>query len=216
MRLAFVLAACLLALPAAAGNRVHAPTPVPKPRPALTGNPVQDIQNAINGGASAAAAPGSAASAEGGPLGQALAQALSAPFQQLANLINSDLDGAITLSTSVPELQDGNGQQCWMAMKAFGKVVKAHPLPLTGKAVTDLEAARLMTMAANRLCGEPHCNTVFSDLANAATQAASLVPGAQAVQVPSLSSLCAHVPTVVVAAPVNTPAPAAATPTSPQ
>lgn len=122
---------------------------------------------------------------------------LAKPFQELATFIASDSDSAIALSTQLPALQDGNGQQCWMAMKSFGDVLKAHPVPLTLKLQTDLEAYRLLTMAANNLCANAHCTVVFSDLNNA-VQAAGL----GVTPIPSLTSLCAKIPLLPVVAPV--------------
>lgn len=176
--------------------QVKLPIPLPKPDPLNLGT----------GSSAPNSVPGE------GPLGQAVANALGAPFKDIAAIINSDIDGAIKLSTQIPSLQDGNGQKCWMAMKQFGDVLKAHPLPLTGRAITDLEAARLLAMAANNLCHVQECTQVFADLSNAVTVATQKIPGAGAVQVPSLNSLCSAVPIVVVAAPASPPASAPAAP----
>jgi hypothetical protein len=149
----------------------------------------------------------------GGSIGEAAAtNALAGPFQAIADLISSDSDAAIALSTSIPELQDGNGQQCWMAMRSFGAVLKAHPVPLTLKAQTDMEALRLLTMAANKLCSNTACTQVFADLTNGAQTVTGSPLG-----IPSLNGLCSKVPQIVVAAPVAVPAPtpAPATPANP-
>ena len=187
-----ILAAILLPGLAEAQDRRLAPTiklPIPLSRPAVLGSDDQ---------------PGSP--------GAQIGALLSKPFQAIADLINSDLDGAIKLSTQIPELQDGNGQQCWIAMKQFGAVVKAHPLPLTGHAATDLEAARLMAMAANKLCNDPHCTQVFADLAGAVQ---TVAPVNLSVPIPSLHDLCSKVPQVAVAPPVSVPPAEPATPTKP-
>jgi hypothetical protein len=135
------------------------------------------------------------------------ASLLDKPFQDLANFIGDDIDAAITLSTSIPALQDGNGQQCLMALKTFGQVIKAHPAPLTFKIASDLEAFRLKQMAVNKLCADVHCTQVFADITNT-IQAASPIP----LPVPSLHDLCSKVPQVAVAPPVASPSPAATTP----
>ena len=188
-----VIALAVLALPAAGQ------TPRPRP-PAITGNPVQDLKNAVTNSAISTAT--STVTADDANLNK-IGQILSKPFQDVAALINTDIDGAIKLSTQIPALQDGNGQQCWMALKQFGDIVKVHPLPLSGKVVTDFEAARLLAMAANNLCHVQQCTQVFADLANAVTVAAQKIPGAGAVTVPSLETLCSSVPVVVVAAPIS-------------
>lgn len=139
-----------------------------------------------------------------------LAKALIKPFQDLANFIGGDIDGAIALSTAIPSLQDGHGQQCLIALKVFGQVVKAHPVPLTFKVATDLEALRLAQMAANNLCGNPHCTQVFGDLATTVQTAA---PVNVSIPIPSLHDLCAKVPMIAVVAPVPDPTPA--TPATP-
>ena len=132
--------------------------------------------------------------------------ALAKPFQDLATFIGEDADGAIALSTAIPALQDGHGQQCWMATKQFADVIKAHPVPLTLKVSTDLEALRLLMMASNNLCSNVHCTQVFGDLASGIAQ---LAPLNASIPIPSLHDLCAKIPQVAVVPPV-TAAPAAA------
>ena len=178
----------------------------PRPRP-LTGNIVDDIKNATGGG-------GTPNTGDRGSLDSILMK----PFQDLANFIGDDIDGAIALSTQIPEVQDGHGQQCLMAMKTFGTIFKAHPKPLTFHVATDLEALRLFQISANNLCGNPHCTQVFADLATTIQTAA---PVNFSIPIPSLHDLCAKVPQIAVVDPVKLPAtpsaPAApAAPASPQ
>jgi hypothetical protein len=132
--------------------------------------------------------------------------ALAKPFQDLATFIGEDADGAIALSTAIPALQDGHGQQCWMATKQFAEVIKAHPVPLTLKVSTDLEALRLLMMASNNLCANVHCTQVFGDLA---TGIAQLAPLNASIPIPSLHDLCAKIPQVAVVPPVTAAAAAA-------
>jgi hypothetical protein len=148
---------------------------------------------------------------QGGPGGVAASAAdnvLAALAKPLANFIGEDADGAIALSTAIPALQDGHGQQCWMATKQFADVIKAHPVPLTLKVSTDLEALRLLMMASNNLCSNVHCTQVFGDLA---TGIAQLTPLNTSIPIPSLHDLCAKIPQVAVVPLVTVPAvPAAA------
>lgn len=175
-----------------------------KPPLAITGNPIEDIKTDI---ANATAPPAVSATE------QKVLAALAKPFQDLANFIGEDADGAIALSTAIPALQDGHGQQCWMATKQFADVIKAHPVPLTLKVSTDLEALRLLMMASNNLCSNVHCTQVFGDLA---TGIAQLAPLNASIPIPSLHDLCAKIPQVAVVPPVTAPAapaaPAAAKP----
>lgn len=136
---------------------------------------------------------------------------LAKPLQDLSNFISGDLDAALALSTVIPDLQDGNGQQCWIAAKSFTEVVQQHPIPLTFHALTDLQAARLLTAAARRVCADPHCSQVFADLANGVQVAA---PVNLSVPVPSLNSICAKIPQIELTAPVALP-PAKPAPTPP-
>lgn len=129
---------------------------------------------------------------------------LAKPFKELADFIGADSDTAIALSTQIPELQDGHGQQCWLATRQFGEVVKAHPIPLTLKAQTDLEALRLLMMAANNLCANVHCTQVFDDLKNGVQ---TLAPLNASIPLPGLHDLCAKVPQIAVIAPISVPAP---------
>lgn len=159
-------------------------------QPRLTGNPIKDIKTAVGQTAAAAAT--------------STANALAQPFQDLANFIGEDNTQAVGLSTAIPSLQDGNGQQCWIAMQSFAAIFKAHPIPVTLKIASDIEALRLAEMAANKICGNSACTQVFADLTNT-VQAASPVT----VPIPSLNSLCSKVPQIAVVAPVTVTPPAA-------
>jgi hypothetical protein len=132
-----------------------------------------------------------------------ITQTLAKPFLDIANFIGADAEGAITLSTVIPTLQDGHGQQCWISMKQFGDVIKAHPIPITFHVIQDYETLRLLGMATNNLCSNVHCTQVFSD-ATSMAQAASPVP----LNLPSLHDLCTKVPQIAVVAPTTDAAPA--------
>jgi hypothetical protein len=191
--LALILAALLVALPAAAQQK-------------KIGGPVGHVLDQIQGGQPQGSNDGPGAASTGG---NAVGSLLDKPFQDLANFIGDDIDAAITLSTSVPTLQDGNGQRCLMAFKTFGTVIKAHPAPLTFKIASDLEAFRLKQAAVNNLCQEEACTVVFDDFTQTITALAP-VP----LPVPSLHDLCSKVPTIKLVAPVATAtAPVITTPT---
>lgn len=130
------------------------------------------------------------------------AGALTGVLGDIASYVDSDLDEAIKLSTAVPGLQDGHGQGCWMALKDMSAVIKLHPLPATLKLASDLEAARLVSASLNKVCANPHCNMVFTDLANGIAQIGVGIP------LPGLTAVCAKVPTITMVAP-DAPAPAA-------
>lgn len=131
-----------------------------------------------------------------------IAAILAKPFQDMATFIGADADAAVALSTAIPALQDGHGQQCWMAMKSFGDIIKAHPVPITFHVINDYETLRLLGIATNNLCSNVHCTQVFAD-ATAMAQAASPMPLA----IPSLHDLCTKVPQIAVVPPVSVPAP---------
>jgi hypothetical protein len=67
-------------------------------------------------------------------------------------------------------------------------VLKAHPLPLTLKLATDVEAARLVAMAIKKVCMDPNCSQVWNDILNQVT-ALAIVP--LPVQ---LASVCSRIP----------------------
>ena len=119
--------------------------------------------------------------------------ALAKPFQDLADLLNSDIDEAIRLSTAIPDLQDGNGKACWTVLQSASKVFKEHPVPATLKLATDIQAFRLLHMTANRLCTNAACTQVFQDGANIVQSLGLGIP------VPSLASLCAKIPVIAIA-----------------
>ena len=137
---------------------------------------------------------------------------LSKPFVDIANFINSDAVGAATLSVEIPTLQDTNGQACWAAMQEAGAIFKAHPVPLTGSAMTDIEALRLLAMTTNKLCANAACTVVFADVSNIATAAIGTVPNMSAINIPSLQSLCAKVPQIAPMLPVSATVPPTAAP----
>ena len=121
-------------------------------------------------------------------------------FQDVASFISADNTDAIALATAIPSLQDGNGQQCWISMQSFAAVVKAHPIPLTLKVASDLEALRLAQIAANKMCANPACTVVFSDLVNTVEQVSPIN-----IVVPSLTQLCSKVPQIALTAPITPP-----------
>lgn len=163
-------------------------------KPRLTGDLVKDVKGALKPNIPDASA------ALGGDSN--VARLLAKPFNDLADFINSDAAEAAALAIAIPDLQDGHGQQCWLAMGQFTAVLKAHPIPITFKAMSDLEALRLASIAANKVCSNPHCTQVFADLSNGIQQVAPINAG---IAIPSLNSLCSKVPQVPVVAPVTVP-----------
>lgn len=195
-KLILILAAVLVASSAAAQpERLAARKP-------LTGNIVNDIRQRTDAT--------DAGQGAGGPTDRAgrqkIMQMLAKPFQDLADFIGEDAEDAIALSTSIPGMADGHGQQCWIAARNFTAVIKAHPLPLTGGAMRDLEGLRLLNIAAKRLCEDSHCTQVFTDLKNAAITIAQTgfgAIGATAVRgVPGLQDVCTQIPNVPLADPL--------------
>lgn len=128
-----------------------------------------------------------------------IGQALAKPFQDFANFVSADSDSAIALSTAIPNIQDGHGQQCWMAMKNFTEIIKAHPVPVTLKVQTDVEAFRLLGMAANQICANVHCSQVFADVSNTVAAAAPINAG---LPIPTLASFCSKIPQIAQIPPI--------------
>jgi hypothetical protein len=175
------------------GTLVHpdpASAQLPKLRP-LTGNIINDLGSGVTDKSAAAL--------------DSLGTALAKPFNDIANFIGADADGAVALATAIPNLQDGHGQQCWIAMQSFGAIIKAHPVPITFHVINDYESLRLLGIATNNLCSNVHCTQVFADF-TAMAQAASPMPLA----LPSLHDLCTKVPQIAVVPPIPV---AASTPT---
>jgi hypothetical protein len=213
---AVVKALAWLIVPIALVLLLGGPAGAQTPRPRPTGDAVKDIKTLIGGqgqGSDDAATQGGGA--VGGQASDKLATILAKPFKDLSDFINSDMAAAATLAVQIPELQDNIGKSCWTAFGQFSAVVKAHPLPLTLHAATDLEAFRLAAMAANNICHNASCSQIFTDLANSIQKAAPINFG---IPIPSLASLCANVPqvtsTMEVAVPTVAPV-APVTPTQP-
>lgn len=105
----------------------------------------------------------------------------------IRNWVSSDIEGAISLATVIPELQDTTGATCWKTFRGIGDVITAHPLPVTLKLASDVQAARLVAMALKKVCIEPACAQVWLDMQN---QVAALAP----IGVPfTLNSICSKV-----------------------
>lgn len=136
------------------------------------------------------------------PATSAIASLLSKPMQDLANFITNGFDNAVDLSTAVPELQDGNGQACWSMMRNYSVILKDHPIPVTLQAAYDLEAIRLLNMAANKICQNAACTQVFTEAGNLVNAAAPL-----GMPLPNLTALCSKVPDIAVVAATPSPTP---------
>jgi hypothetical protein len=194
MPTALIALAFLGALAFPGDARAQVKLPQLKP---LTGDPIKDF--GLSGKDRSAAALNS------------IETVLAKPFQDIADFIGEDADGAVKLATAIPNIQDGHGQQCWIAMQSFGAIIKAHPIPVTFHVINDYESLRLLGIATNNLCSNVHCTQVFADF-TAMAQAASPVPLA----IPSLHDLCTKVPQIAVVDPVPVPAtPAPAVPAAP-
>jgi hypothetical protein len=144
-------------------------------------------------------------------------------LQQFAAFIDADNVGAINLSQAIKNLPDGNGYVCWTQMRGFSEVVKAHPIPLTFKLQSDIEAARLLMMAANKVCGNSACQQVNSELKNGILAALPINAG---ISLPfDLNNICSKIPQVAqvplpadaatIPVPVSEPMPPPATPPNP-
>jgi hypothetical protein len=106
----------------------------------------------------------------------------------IQNWADQDVQAAIALATSVDGLPDPVGAACWRTWASAGGVLKAHPLPLTLKLATDVEAARLVAMAIKKVCMDPNCSQVWNDILNQVA-ALAIVP------LPvSLTSICSRIP----------------------
>ncbi len=105
------------------------------------------------------------------------------------NWTEDDLNSAATLSMSIEGLQDPTGQACWQTYKNLGLLIKAHPLPLTLKGATDIEALRLFEKSVKQACAKMECTQLWSDLTNMANAA-----NGQPLSIPSFSTICARVP----------------------
>lgn len=116
---------------------------------------------------------------------------LSGPLQDIIGFFSSDFGEAATLAVQIPALQDGNGQACWTQAASVSALLKAHPLPVTFKTATDLEALRLLNMSVNNMCANPGCTQMFTDFSNGISSLGLSIP------IPSLTALCTKFPTIV-------------------
>jgi hypothetical protein len=106
----------------------------------------------------------------------------------IRNWADQDVQAAIALATSVDGLPDPVGAACWKTWAGASGVLKAHPLPLTLKLATDVEAARLVAMAIKKVCMDPNCSQVWNDILNQVTALAIIPLPVQ------LASVCSRIP----------------------
>ena len=121
---------------------------------------------------------------------------ITSALKDLAALLDSNFTEADALSTAIPDLQDGNGQQCWRTLKSAGEVFRVHPIPATMKLAVDIEAVRLLFMTANKVCASAQCTQVFADGANVGM---ALGP----IPILSLNAICSKIPQIPLSAPVT-------------
>jgi hypothetical protein len=120
------------------------------------------------------------------PLG--LSKLMSNPtVQALVKWAPDDIDAAAKLSTAIPTLQDTTGSACWSSFQQMGGVLRAHPLPITLKAATDFEGARLFFKALKNVCTNSNCTQVFADASN---QIGAFTPIPTGI---SLTTLCSKI-----------------------
>jgi hypothetical protein len=159
-----------LALMAGIGHADAQAPRQPRQAPQLTGDPIKDIQAAND------------------RLRTKVTTDLTSVAKQIETLL--DTAEAINLATAVPGLQDTVGAACWKSFDQLSQLFKLHPLPLTLKVATDIEAARLAAMALNQVCTNPNCGQMWTDAENTAA-ALAIVP------MPfSITSLCSKIPAI--------------------
>jgi hypothetical protein len=169
MRKIWIIGWSLIVLEVAVGV-TWAQQPPTRQRPVLTGDPIRDIQNAQRS------------------VEQKVTKDLTSVAQQIETLL--DTADAIKLATAIPGLEDTVGAACWKSFDQLSQLFKLHPLPLTLKIATDIEAARLAAMALNQVCTNPNCGQMWTDAENTAA-ALSIVP------MPfSIASLCSKIPAI--------------------
>jgi len=164
------------------------PLPIPLPTVTQTGDVAADLVN----------------------INKQIVSQISTQLAQIANIFVGDAVSAAAEAIGTPGLIDGNGNACWTAAQTFTAVLKAHPAPLTGQAMSDLESARLLTAGARKLCDNAACQQVFSELVTGVQAAASAAPigGAALISQNPFTTICAHVPTIsMVAMPAGAPTP---------
>lgn len=127
-------------------------------------------------------------------------------FTDIANWVGGDLAAAQALATAT-KVKDWNGLACWNAAQNFSDVMKAHPVPVTLKAASDVEALRLAVSSAKSLCMEPSCIQLSADVLQGIAQMGIGIPPPV-----TLETLCAKIPSITLGtqptpAPTPTPTP---------
>ncbi len=105
--------------------------------------------------------------------------------QFFANWGKDDIAAAEKLAI---DFKDDIGLACWQTFAEMGDVINAHPLPVTFKLASDIQAARLFVKAIKKVCLKPECSQMWNDLQN---QIGAFTP----IPLPiSLASVCAKIP----------------------
>jgi len=128
-------------------------------------------------------------------------QVVSTIFKDLIDYFTNGIDQALTMSTAVPSIQDGNGHDCAVAGQTLMSVLQVHPQIISGHIAADVEGLRITVVALQQICASHACQQVFSEADNAI---ATLGVG---ITIPGFEALCAKLPNVAIVAPQSTPLP---------
>lgn len=96
-------------------------------------------------------------------------------FQAIGQWTTDDLDAAIKMAD---DNGDPIGSACWKVWQGAANVVKVHPIPLTAKLASDIEAARLVSLAIDRVRADPNCAGVWMYVQNKLGPLGLAIPGA--------------------------------------
>lgn len=141
-----------------------------------------------------------------------LSDAMSPEMKDFVTFVQGDVKSAIDLTSTFPALPDGNAQACFGQIKNSSDIIaKLQDIVDKGDTigvVTVYEALRLLHMNLIKTCENKACTQIFNEVTNVVTSA---TPTAFKLGVPSITKLCASVPSIamepVTAAATSTPTP---------
>lgn len=138
-----------------------------------------------------------------------LTSSMSKPMQDFVAFVQGDVGSAITLSSQIDGLADGNGQSCFRTLQKSGNIIKQLQDTVDGGGTvgvaTAFEALRLLHMNMIKTCNNAACTQIFNEATNVISAAAPMKT-----LIPSLTQFCAQVPSIAMEPTTTTvdPAPA--------
>ena len=136
---------------------------------------------------------------------KSLSDAMSPEMKDFVTFVQGDIGTAMKLTGQIADLPDGNGQACFSQLRKSADIITSLQQTVDSGgvigAITAYEALRLLHMNVIKTCENTACTQIFSEVTNVVTSA---TPAPFSLQVPSVTKLCAKIPSIAMK-PVTAP-----------